>query len=64
MLFLVCSSINLAQWFPKLGAGPQVGSPNYFVGSPDDKLDVWLNVIASYHSTVNKCIQGVCTFIK
>ena len=26
----------LHQGFPKLGSGPQVGSPNYFVGSPDD----------------------------
>ena len=30
----------LHQGFPKLGSGPQVGSPNYFVGSPDDQLDV------------------------
>ena len=27
---------SLLQWFPKLGSGPQVGSPKCFVGSPDD----------------------------
>ena len=34
------ASSGVKQGFPKLGPGPQVGSPNYFVGSSDD----WLNV--------------------
>ena len=31
-----CSLFTLNQWFPKLGSGPQVGSPSNFLGSPDD----------------------------
>ena len=49
------TTCKVEKWFPILGSGPQVGSPNGFVGSPDFFLTK-LSIIQY------KCVQ--CTFIK